>query len=139
MLCFYHSDVDNLASSPATSSMLSTSSPATSSMLSSRQSSVEPLPEPSQGLPSKRKRKLDKANEDVDSLLVRNLKALEEPLQEDEEELFGRQVAIALRRLTARQMAHAKLKIQSILVETEFPDLAYTPEPYYQTQCHFHD
>ena len=53
-------------------------------------------------------------DEQVDNLLVRNLKALEEictnPL--DEEDLFGHQVAATLRRFTARQKAQAKLRIQ---------------------------
>ena len=85
MFCLHHSDVDNL-----------TSSPAPSLMLSSGQSSREQSLEPSQEFPSK-KRKHNKGNEQIDSLLVRNLKALEEPFQEDEEELFGRQVAMSLR------------------------------------------
>ena len=84
MLCLYHSDVDNL-----------TSSPAASSMLSSRQSSREPSQEQPQKLPPKKKRRCNKGNEEIDSLLVRNLKALEEPSQADEE-LFGRQVGMSL-------------------------------------------
>ena len=60
----------------------------------------------------------------MDDLLIKNLKALEEPTKvEDEEDLFGRQMAITLRRFPARERAKAKLKIQSLLVEIEFPDL----------------
>ena len=121
MLCLFHSDLDDhhLNSSP--------------SQTSSRQSSIEPSQvsisqplSPLQGFPLKRKRKDNRASEqEVDNLLFKNLMALEEPsMQDDEEELFGRQVAIILRRLTARQRAQAKLKIQSLLVETEFPDMA---------------
>ena len=94
----------------------------------SRSSSVELLSQPSSSKlkeslqASKMKRKRD--DQEVDDLLIKNLKALEEPTKlEDEEELFGWQMAIILRRFTARQRAHAKLKIQSLLVEIEFPDV----------------
>ena len=60
----------------------------------------------------------------MDKLLIKNLKALDEPTQEDEEEAFGRQVAIIMRCLTPRQKAQAKLKIQRMLVEIEFTDMA---------------
>ena len=60
----------------------------------------------------------------MDDLLIKNLKALEEPTKvEDEEDLFGRQMVITLRRFPARERAKAKLKMQSLLVEIEFPDL----------------
>ena len=59
----------------------------------------------------------------MDKLLIKNLKALDEPRQEDEEEVFGRQVAIVMRRLTPRQKAEAKLKIQRLLVDIEFPNI----------------
>lgn len=57
---------------------------------------------------------------------------IEKSSEEDEEELFGRQIAIALRRLDPRQKAIAKLKIQSFILETEFPDIAYHTQLYYQ-------
>ena len=40
----------------------------------------------------------------------------------DEEELFGRHITAVLRRFPARQKATAKLKIEQILVDIEFPE-----------------
>ena len=85
-------------------------------------------------LPSKRKRKGDSLNE-VDQLLIKNFTALSESPEDDEEELFGRQVAIMLRRIAPRQRAYIKLEIQSLLVDAVLPpEAAYMPQSYYQMQ-----
>ena len=42
--------------------------------------------------------------------------------QDEEDELFGRQVGATLRRLSNRQKSQAKLRIQQILMDVEFPD-----------------
>ena len=39
----------------------------------------------------------------------------------DEDTLFGLQVAATLRRLTSKQKATAKIRIQQVLLEIEFP------------------
>ena len=73
--------------------------------------------EPGLPLPKKRKRKdEDKGEHTYYDLLVRNLKALEQTCtpSQDDDELFGRQVAATLRRFTARQKAPAKLWIQGV-------------------------
>ena len=82
-----------------------------------------------QELPSKIKWKCDQGNEETDSLLVRNLKALEESLRKDEEELFGRPVAMSLKWLTASKV-QTKLRIPSVFV----PNLSYPPRPKHQMQ-----
>lgn len=120
-LCLHHSDVDDIDLVSGSSSQISPQilSPShTSSQTSSRQSSVEPLKLPSSNRNKQlshsfsAKRKRAEGNEDVDSLLIKSLQALDEPQKEDDEEdLFGRQVAVVLRRFTARQKAQAKLKI----------------------------
>lgn len=46
-----------------------------------------------------------------------------------EEELFGKTVAATLRRFSLRQRAVAKMRIQTMLLDIEFPDEAYT-HPY---------
>ena len=55
--------------------------------------------------------------------MLRNLKNLEKKSaqKEDEDELFGKQIAATLRRLTYRQKAHAKMRIQGVLLDIEFP------------------
>ena len=48
--------------------------------------------------------------------------------EEDAEELFGRHIAANLRRLTNRQKAEAKVRIQQVMIEVEFPkDLHNSP------------
>ena len=71
--------------------------------------------------PAKRKRSDDKSDQ-VDSLLMKSLSSLATPdKEEDEEDLFGRQTAMVLRRLCRRDRAQLKLRIQSLLVDAEFP------------------
>ena len=41
--------------------------------------------------------------------------------QDDEDELYGRQVAATIRRFTNREKALAKLRIQQVLLDIEFP------------------
>ena len=62
----------------------------------------------------KRKTKMDDAT----------LKTLHERQQRslDEEELFGSHIAAILRRFSKKQKAIAKLRIQEVLVDVEFPD-----------------
>lgn len=62
--------------------------------------------------------------------ILKSLKILEETVQEqqkiidDEDELFGKQVAMVMRRLNNKQKATAKLRIQQVFLDVEFP-----PEP----------
>ncbi len=46
---------------------------------------------------------------------------MEDRLGEDAEELFGRHIAANLRRLTNRQKAEAKVCIQQVMIDIEFP------------------
>lgn len=71
-------------------------------------------------LPPVKKRKKTKG-EEVDDAILKTLTNIE-GTQMDEEELFGRHVGAALRRFTPRQRAIAKLQIEQILVNTEFPE-----------------
>ena len=63
----------------------------------------------------------------VSQAILKSLKTLEETVQEqqrvieDEDELFGKQVAMVMRRLTSRQKAMAKLRIQQVFLDVEFP------------------
>ena len=75
---------------------------------------------------SDKKRKCNKKsrNDDIDELLVKSLASLQEKkpkIAEDEEGLFGKQVAATLRRFTLHQKAIAKLQIQQALTTIEFP------------------
>jgi len=117
---FSPSQTSSRTSSIEPCSQMSSQASSDNSQAPSNKSSKESF----KGLPLKRKRKDERVNDqDIDKLLVKNLKALDEPIQEDEEEVFGWQVAIIMRRLTPRQKAQAKLKIQRLLVDIEFPEL----------------
>lgn len=79
--------------------------------------------------PLAKKRKVSK-DDVVDEYIIQSLKSIEERRaqrkvgEDDEDELFGRQVAVTLRRLASlsRPKAMVKLRIQQILVDAEFPD-----------------
>lgn len=59
-------------------------------------------------------------NDDIiDKMLMHNLSQMS-AANDDEEELFARQIAATLRRFTNRQKAFAKLRIQSVLIDVEF-------------------
>lgn len=75
--------------------------------------------------PEVKKRKFSCGYE-VDSAILKCLKGLEdkEPRMLDEEELFGMHIAAVLRRLTNRQKAIARLRIQKVLTDVEFPSLS---------------
>ena len=81
--------------------------------------------------PPKKKKKVKGHNEELDSLLISNLIQMKEKdLSDDEEELFGRQVAATLRRLTKHQKAIAKMRIHTVLLQVEFPEETLTPQPH---------
>ena len=67
------------------------------------------------------------ASSSSSQLILKSLKALEETVQEqqkvieDEDELFGKQVAMVMRRLNSKQKATAKLRIQQVFLDVEFP------------------
>lgn len=77
--------------------------------------------QPSPTLPKKRKQV-----DEIDGAIIRSLDSLNQRhlsrSVSDEEELFGKTVAANLRRLTPRQKAMAKLRIQTVLTEIEFPE-----------------
>ena len=73
----------------------------------------------------------------VDEYIIQSLKNIEERRaqrqvgQEDEDELFSRQVAATLHRLANRPKAMVKLRIQQLLVDAEFPDEPQASNTYY--------
>lgn len=78
-----------------------------------------------------KKRKLMRNNEE-DKLIIKSLKGIEERLtqkQEDEDYLFGMLVAANMRRLNNRQKAEAKLRIQQVLVDVEYPNERHNIPP----------
>ena len=96
---------------------------------SPRSSSSTPVP-PTKlltSLPPKKRRKISKS-EEADEAIVKTLQDLHaqrsQQLQEDEEELFGKSVGAALRRMSLQQRAIAKLHIQQVLLNAEFPNNA---------------
>jgi hypothetical protein len=79
------------------------------------------------GIPSKKK-KMSKDDE-IGECIIQSLKSIEEnrhalaqKQEDDEDQLFGRQVAITLHRFTSRQKAMAKLRMQQVLIDVEFPE-----------------
>ena len=89
---------------PSDSSSLDCSSPST------------PSPPPS------KKRKSIRGGDSVDESVLKRLINSQERQKQDEDQMFGLQVAATLRRLTNRQKADAKLRIQQVLLEVEFPN-----------------
>lgn len=63
----------------------------------------------------------------VDHAILKCLKHLDDkqPRVLDEEELFGMHIAAILRRLTNRQKAMARLRIQQVLTDVEFPETSH--------------
>lgn len=90
------------------------------SFAASSSSSCTPSPKNS------RKRKISKSDE-VDELLIRSLSTLQdravqkETKETDAEYLYGQMVCATLQRFNPRQRAAAKLRIQQLLNEIEFP------------------
>ena len=63
--------------------------------------------------------------DEVDEAIVCNLEELcqcQSSCTADEEELFGQAIADTLCRFNLRQRAVAKLRIQNVLMEIEFPE-----------------
>lgn len=75
--------------------------------------------------PEAKKRKVNT----VDHAILKCLKHLDDkqPRALDEEELFGMHIAAVLRRLTNRQKAMARLRIQQVLTDVEFPESPQNP------------
>lgn len=75
--------------------------------------------------------------DDIDELLVKSLNSLQEKkvktVTNDEEGHFGQQVAATLRRYTPRQRALAKLRIQQVLTDVEFPPEFTSPGNHFST------
>ena len=98
-----------------------------------------PSPNSSIGQPPVKKRKKENLKVDeVDEALLKGLYQMEESRaqrkKDDEEEFFGKHVAAVLRRLPNRERAMARLRIQQVLMDVEFPepDVAQ-PLPNYST------
>lgn len=76
--------------------------------------------------PSSKKKKLSKDSE-VDDAILQSLKDISARRSDhvpDEEELFSGSVAAVLRRLQPHQKAVARLRIQQVLIDIEFPEPA---------------
>ena len=88
------------------------------------------------GIP-KKKKKISKDDE-IGECIIQSLKsiaenrcALAQKQEEDDDQLFGRQIAITLHRLTTKQKAIAKLRIQQVLIDVEFPEETNVGNSYY--------
>ena len=66
-----------------------------------------------------KKRKMKKCDE-LEEVIIKNLQDMGQRRVMDEDELFGQAIAATLHRFSNRQKAHAKLHIQSLLLEIEF-------------------
>ena len=71
--------------------------------------------------PGKQSSKKQKNEDLIDGLLIQTLGQINTETKDDEDNLFGRQVSATLRRLSRHQKAIAKLQIQSVLLNVEFP------------------
>lgn len=70
-------------------------------------------------------------NDEIDELLVKSLSSIQEKRTkektDDEEGYFGKHISETLRRFNARQKALAKLQIQQVLLQLEFPPELVSP------------
>ena len=101
------------------------SPPSTSASVSSA------LTSPLQPPPVKKKKAT--RGDDVDEAIIKSLKDLEERRtrrEVGENESFGRHIGAVLRRFSPRQQAQARLRIEQVLIDVEFPDDAHTPMHY---------
>ena len=76
-------------------------------------------------IPSRQSTTKKRKTSSMDQAIIKCLKHLDEKQPTrvlDEEELFGMHIAAVLRRLTNRQKAMARLKIEQVLTDVEFPD-----------------
>ena len=74
--------------------------------------------------------KKNKNEEMIDGLLIKTLGQIN--AEDDEDDLFGRQVSATLHKLSRHQKAIAKLQIQTVLLNVEFPGPAIeNPQAYY--------
>ena len=105
--------------------------------------SVPPSPSPNQAVeqddfipPAPKKRK-QAARNDIDDVLIRHLQeksdARKQRQQETEDDHFGRHVAGVLKRLPNRMKAVARLQIEQVLMEVEFPE----PESFQTYNSHY--
>lgn len=82
---------------------------------------------PTSSSPATDGRQTDTISKQVNQAILKSLKTIEETVQEhqkvieDEDELFGKQVAMVTRRLDSKQKATAKLRIQQVFLDIEFP------------------
>lgn len=88
--------------------------------------------------PSPKRRRRGSNNEVDDALLLLSRSAIERQIMQDKKEAeknapppnpetnYGLEIAETLHRFTPRQRALAKLRIQQVLLEVEFPDEAYS-------------
>lgn len=92
---------------------------------SSEASPVTPLSQKRTPKSSIKKRGRDT---EINELLISSLASAQakKPKVNDEEGYFGQVIAATIRRLTPRQKAMAKLRIQQVLTDIEFPP-DYTP------------
>lgn len=60
--------------------------------------------------------------EEVDDAILKMLARSQDTSPTDDEEFFGRHISAALRRLGPKQRALAKLQIEQVLVNIEFPN-----------------
>ena len=67
----------------------------------------------------------------IDGLLIKTLGQINAETKDDEDDLFGRQVSATLHRLSKHQKAIAKLQMQSVLLNVEFPGPAIDNQAYY--------
>ena len=78
---------------------------------------------------SRKKKRDDSCIDEMDAALIKRLEGLQQ--QQAGEAAFGEHVAFGLRQMNPRQRALARIEIDEALLNIQFPEDAYSNDPYY--------
>ena len=95
---------------------------------SCQQPSIPLVPDTVTASHKKRKRE-NSCGDELDTALLKRLEGLQQ--QQDGEAAFGEHVASCLRQMNPRQRALARIEIDKVILNIQFPEDSYSNDPYY--------
>ena len=92
------------------------------------------MPPTAESVSRKKRKREDSSLDEVDHALLSRLEDLHK--EQNGETAFGEHVAASLQLMTPRQRASARVEIDKVLLNIQFPEEPYTPnDPYYTFPC----